>query len=291
MAGQDSSFKRLFFLHIPKAAGTTFYDILYRNYPHRTIAKIDGTLPVESAKEICQWLPEKKKKIQVVMGHMLYGMHMHFPGEYTYITFLRDPVKRVLSLYNHIMTVPQHPLHKKAIERKLTLSSFVDEGFTSELSNDQVRRISGCNVEEIGEKQFETAKEKLEVEFSFVGITEYFDESLVLLEKDFTKWTHFNYTRQNVGQQLGKQERESELPIVLDKMRECNIWDIKLYEFAKEQFDKSIRSYGVSSFNENIEEFRKNNDLFTTRERKFSMPLSIYRKIRNKMCSMGFGSF
>ena len=34
---------KLFFLHIPKAGGTTFYDIIYRNFAYREVAKIDGT--------------------------------------------------------------------------------------------------------------------------------------------------------------------------------------------------------------------------------------------------------
>jgi len=42
MAMSDNQ-PKLFFLHIPKAGGTTFYDIIYRNFAYREVAKIDGT--------------------------------------------------------------------------------------------------------------------------------------------------------------------------------------------------------------------------------------------------------
>ena len=67
MRSDTSQYPRLFFLHIPKAAGTTFYQILYRHYPYKVIAKINGTYIEQSIEEIVNWPESKKDTMQVIM--------------------------------------------------------------------------------------------------------------------------------------------------------------------------------------------------------------------------------
>ena len=44
--------------------------------------------------------------MQVFKGHMPFGIHKRLPQDYTYITFLRDPIERVVSAYYFARNYP-----------------------------------------------------------------------------------------------------------------------------------------------------------------------------------------
>ncbi|MFA5158878.1 MAG: hypothetical protein WC484_00025 [Candidatus Omnitrophota bacterium] len=87
----------LFFVHIPKTAGHSVYDLLKRNYPKDAVVMpyqgVEGNL-----KTLLSLTADEQKKIKVVAAHMPVGLHKLF-GECTYMTFLRGPLDRVLSSY------------------------------------------------------------------------------------------------------------------------------------------------------------------------------------------------
>ncbi len=65
-------------------------------------------------------LPERRRRrLRVVRGHMLYGIHEFLPQGATYITMLRDPVARVLSAYHFVLRRPLNPLHRKVKRERL----------------------------------------------------------------------------------------------------------------------------------------------------------------------------
>ena len=41
-------------------------------------------------------------------GHVFYGVHEHIPQPTEYITVLREPIARVVSMYNHVLRRPEH---------------------------------------------------------------------------------------------------------------------------------------------------------------------------------------
>ena len=43
----------------------------------------------------------RRKALRMVMGHFAFGLHDMIDGSKTYLTILRDPVERILSLYFH----------------------------------------------------------------------------------------------------------------------------------------------------------------------------------------------
>ena len=59
----------------------------------------------------------KPEKIRVIFGHRVYfGLHELLPQDCRYVTLLRDPISRVVSLYNHhagIAHNPAHPLYER----------------------------------------------------------------------------------------------------------------------------------------------------------------------------------
>src|SRR6187551_2305638 len=131
---------KLIFLHIPKAGGTTFHDILERHYKPGEIFDIRVLDQKQtSEKEFIDLPAEQKKKINLLKGHMEFGWHENFGNaEVQYVTFLRNPVERIFSLYNYIHRRPKHYLYDKVAGKKMSFEDYVVSDITDEIDNGQV---------------------------------------------------------------------------------------------------------------------------------------------------------
>ena len=117
-------------------------------------------------------------------GHLFYGIHEFLPQGATYITMLRDPVARLLSSYYFVLRRPLNPLHRKLKNEGLTVEDCLR--LFPERNNTQCRFIAGVKDTAIDdERLLEIAKENLAKSFSVVGISERFEESLILISKTF----------------------------------------------------------------------------------------------------------
>lgn len=83
-------------LHIPKTAGGSLLHILHTQYGERLLA-----IPARDWKKVT---PEQAARHEVISGHFPYYVPETEWGleSARYVTFLRDPVKRVASLYSYI---------------------------------------------------------------------------------------------------------------------------------------------------------------------------------------------
>ena len=260
----------ILFLHIPKAAGSTFKKILNRNYSRNSIIQFTGK---KSEIENFLLLPEQRKKaINVIEGHMTYGFHKFIPKPYKYLTFLRDPVERVVSLYYFIKRRPAHYLHNKIINDNMSLLDFINSNLSVEIDNHQTRLISGIEDIPIGScsiEIFEKAKSNLINDFVFVGISEKFNESLLVF-KDIFKQNNIFYSvrNQTKNRPLVKNIPDS----VINAIAEKNKFDIELYRLAKQMMEKKILS------NNNFEIRLKN---FEKKNKYLSYYYNIYYYLRN----------
>lgn len=230
----SKSKEALIFLHIPKTAGTTLNRIIEWQYSPVSIFTIDPHRFRATAERLRTFSEERRRKIQVVRGHILYGIHEALPQGATYITMLRDPVARFLSSYSFILRRPLHPLHQKLKQEGVGMRDFLE--LTRHRQNLQTRFISGigedcpCEVEHL-----EKAKDHLRQNFSVVGICERFQESLALLALTFN-WTIPYYENRKVSK-----NRPPIDPALLQRIREENQLDLDLYEFARERFEETLR--------------------------------------------------
>ena len=116
--GIDENMQRLYFLHIPKTAGTTLNALLDQHY------STDEILPKKLFKKnalhvTAEDFPEEQAKAfrsyKLIHGH--FGgdiLAQHLPG-FRSMTILRDPVARVVSLYNDWRTKSDYS-YEHAIE-------------------------------------------------------------------------------------------------------------------------------------------------------------------------------
>ncbi len=85
----------LYFLHIPKTAGTSFISILdshYDNNYHKIYVPYDW-------KQLSQNIPADFSSYNLLRGHFGYGIHRLLSKKPIYLTMLRDPFETVISLY------------------------------------------------------------------------------------------------------------------------------------------------------------------------------------------------
>src|SRR5437879_13316375 len=96
----------LIFLHIPKTAGTTLNRIIEWQYSPFAIFTMDP-YRIRATAERLKRLPEGlRRRLRVVRGHMLYGLHECLRQGDSYLTMLRDPVVRALAAYYFILRTP-----------------------------------------------------------------------------------------------------------------------------------------------------------------------------------------
>jgi hypothetical protein len=224
----------MIFLHVPKAAGQTLNVVIGRQYERDEVYWY--TNPIWSFDRIPSYLP---RSIRVIAGPMPFGIHRDIPGPTTYITMLREPSERVLSLYDYIRENRAHPLHEEVA--RLSLEEFVTSNVDRyEVQNGQTRQISGVR-QDPDRPALELAKSNLREFFSVIGLVEKFDESLMLLRKKFG-WRMPFYVKKNVTSQ--RTARSTVPERVRAAIAERNELDIELFAFAHDLFSRTITDQG-----------------------------------------------
>lgn len=257
--------KTIIFLHIPKTGGSTFHTILRRNYPVKNTYNVFGSdLSHREVQDFIQKPDSEKTGLQLIKGHMPYGLHEFIPGESTYITFLRDPIERVISQYYYVKKNPNHEHYAKVHKGNMSLAEFVESGVITGMNNGQCRFLTG-SVKRLPYNKtdgiYEEAKANLDKNFSWVGITERFDDSILTLQNTLG-WSHLPvYIKQNVSKIRKKTEQFSESEISVVKA--FNEADISLYQLANSQLDLSIQR--DSDFQNKKEKLSRTNSQLTKR--------------------------
>ena len=252
----------IIFTHVPRSAGTTLITILERQYrPDQQfyfyVREKFGTTS-EALEEFMQLPEEKRNGLKVLQGHMSYGLHKYY-DRYTYIALFRDPVERVVSYYYYIIKQPGHYLHNIVLANRMRLEEFVTAGLSTEFDNIQTRQISGVEGVPYGkctEKMLETAKLNLIRQYAVAGLTERFDETIMLMKKHFG-WSYPLYSRRNVQKNKPVKEKIPEATIKLIEQK--NALDVELYRFAKKKFERLL-SEQDESFHEELNKLKKYNN-------------------------------
>ncbi|NJN67448.1 MAG: sulfotransferase family 2 domain-containing protein [Chloroflexaceae bacterium] len=254
----------LLFMHIPKAAGTTLHRIIERQYRPFDIISIHGEKGIQRARK----LPESvRAKMQVAKGHMTFGAHTCFPQPAAYFTLLRHPVSRAISHYQCALRRGRGHLYDTLKANHMDLDACLRGGHALDLENLQTKWLTGLFPEsetdpsvfrsQEAEKLTE-ARQNLREHFLVVGLSERFDETLLILKKQFG-WKHVFYTRLNVApHRTGPEPISDETRLLIER---CNQLDMALYHDAQGRFEKTVAEQGPS-FQKEVEEFRHLNQRY-----------------------------
>ncbi len=263
----------LILIHIPKTAGTTLSRMLRLHfalqpanwlrhartlgYYHMGYARaehLDARL-----RRIAELPPACMQHVMFFAAHAGFGLRDRLPGtlqrDAAYITVLREPLARVLSTFHHLRTEGRLP-------RDASLIDYVDQRKHFGLfkfDNCQTRYLAGeggvaidvpCGS--LSRESLEIAKTRLERDVHWFGVTERFDESVLMLA-DALAWRRPRYVRARVAKADTRTQDVDEG--LLRRIRELNTLDIELYDFALRILDQRIAAMGAS-FAQRVEQFR-----------------------------------
>ena len=237
------------FVHIPKAAGTTFAQILRNNYPPDSVGGIGnlfkgsgGSDPavverVRNADKLTLWM-------NVLTGHLPLGVRDSLPADTRYVTFLREPVDRVLSHY-HVLIGQASARPERRNCRRLDSGHARCEEVLADgryiPDNLQTRMLCG-DPEPLGEvtpKMLDQAKENLRDTSLVFGLAERYDESLVLIGRRLGL-AKLAYQSRRVNS-----DRPREIPSEISGYaREFDRYDLELYEYARDLFAERANQEG-----------------------------------------------
>lgn len=239
----------VFFLHLPKTGGTTMRRILDREYRNARRYEIGEDVTGDIRRfRARQWDAANAPKL--VQGHMSYGLHRFVPGRSTYVTLLRDPLRRALSDYHYVTSTPTHPIYEHV--KDLGLIEYFESGITGQLSNGMVRLLSGNHLpddvgvpsKQVMEKaDLDRARQHLGQHFAAAGLLERFDETLLLFRRRLG-WSWPFYMKENVTRR-GYRMKDIE-PKEIERIRELNLLDIELYETVRADLDAMIAAEGAA---------------------------------------------
>ncbi len=241
-ARQPCTAPTVLFLHIPKAGGRSLYKALERNYAANDTYCI-GVNTASAMQKFINLPLQHRARIRLVRGHMPFGLHDHIPRNAVYITLLRDPVERVISHYYYVKRTPEHYLHSDITEHDTGLHDYITSSGCPELDNGQTRLLAGVDDNipfgELDDTILEKAQNNLHASFAAVGLTERFDETLLLFRKRLRWHALPLYAKQNVTR--NRPPRDATPPATLRQIRTCNMYDQRLYDEAASGFDKQVQ--------------------------------------------------
>lgn len=265
--------KRLIFIHIPKNAGSTLSPVLRRQFPASSILSIYHDIQ-QQLKAFKTSEQKEKDGYQLIMGHIPFGLHSYYPeGECTYISFLRDPVKRIVSHYHYVKSRPYHPFHDipGALEN---LCAYIEKTQSPEMNNGQLRLMTDQEhlpFGEINEERYEQSMELIDAQYSFMGITESFFDSMLLLQDTFG-FKNVAFANKNVGKTRPRELTREERDLIMH----YNHWDAKLYEKQLASFREKVT--GIEQYDAKKNELLKRNNIYQKRHKILSSIKSVVKK-------------
>ena len=247
-------------LHIPKTGGTTLRDIIQRQYRSEKILMIPK---LEESENILKEVSTSQiNQLKLIQGHLKYGIHNHFHRRAKYFAIIRDPINRVLSTYYYVLSQKNNPQNLSTSNNQMTIYDYVLSGINPFLINGQTQLISGKtgdidNPIIESEELFSLAKENIENDFLFLGITEMFDETILIL-KNMLGWHMPYYSIANRTKK--KPNYDAVNPTIISFIKEHNQLDIKLYNITKTSLLNRIAEEN-DIFQNRINKFKKINRL------------------------------
>ncbi len=200
--------KSVFFVHIPKTAGTSFRKALETVQP----IKADyGAQSIHTSSLICQHIYKEVNPYQLkqemllkpfsLTGHVTIHKYADFFNLRHIITFVREPIEQIVSHYNHYVT---HHNCKDDFENFYRKAQFV---------NCQRKVLNDVPLSLIG----------------YVGITEVYNDSLTIINKGLN--TNIGQLKQNIRQHAHKESSHLSAEVIKELLT-LNQQDVQLYQKA-----------------------------------------------------------
>ncbi|NEP88206.1 MAG: glycosyltransferase [Okeania sp. SIO2C2] len=190
-------------VHVPKAAGTAFRQVLLQVYGTQGVLTDKTNMFEDNMPATIHW------QTKVIEGHFRAGKYDKLFPDTKRITWLREPIHRLISDYcfRHISNPTKDYLNKQGLLK-----------FAQSNSNLMAYCVNGKSLDY----------------FDFVGITEYFEEDLLAL-KNILDWSDYQVIYQNRNpypEYLDFQKEVLSDKKLMDELANANSQDMELYAAA-----------------------------------------------------------
>lgn len=243
------------FSHIYKTAGMTFERILASTYGLNHLNVLSSRI-IDAGVGFSAHLLTRVKKLfpnlQSISGHNIQPFgDLDQEFNIQYVAFCREPVKRMASNYQDEILV---------LKRRIPFEKWILEEWHH---NRQTKMIAGDD--DLG-KAIRVIKEK----DVFIGLTEKFDESLLLTKSLIDERLDIGYERVNVAKRHDIAERLLSDPRSRQMMMEVNQNDLGLYEHINQELHPRYRSMYGPTLQDDLESFQARRGGFNKRNVRLS---------------------
>jgi hypothetical protein len=237
-------------MHIPKTAGTAIRAALADRFaPDERLylypsADMDGAVDPHRFSELPA---ETRSRLRFIMGHFYFGLHRLVPGPSRYLTMLRDPLDRVVSLYYHYKVLAAPREGSRGYEEQLliarsemSLEEWVFTRARPEADNAMVRAIAGRGGVPFGKcpsGMLDEALAHIDEHFEAVLIQERMATSLGILESIVgARLDDLPHANVNPGRPpTGMVD-----PQLATRIRDLNALDVELYRTCLERLPAAL---------------------------------------------------
>lgn len=243
----DSAMSHLRFLHIPKTAGTTFQNVLFRQCRPYAHFAFSGSADLD-AKRFRRLAESEKRRVRLFVGHAPITTGLAEADNAQIITFLREPISRVRSFCQHVSEGKSPYLNTAASRGAFDLDEFLESG-NAELGNLQTQMLIGdwrsdsyFSIDQLSPPEArDMALENLRSRVAHFGLQERFDESLLIF-KHALGWSYplyYSKNKKNRGRSLEFRPRH------LERIEQLNSIDIEVYRAAESSFAEVVQESGI----------------------------------------------
>lgn len=258
----------LFFIHIPKTAGTTFYEVVKNNHKELLKPKVNNTPNLFLNKKIVQnsairlpggyqTAPEILKiignlnlnyisKIDFIGGHVGYGFHQIINQKIDYISFVRKPEDRIISDFKEHCKEGRF-FYDKLKNNNFCINYYLNLLLESKLDNLFTRQTAGPynfflkDRKIVDRNLFEKAK-KNSLNITFFTINN-FNEALFYMKKKYN-WKNTKYSIKNKSSLTAK-----EINYNFDLMKKVISYDKLLFDYISVVNSKKFNNIQKLKFN------------------------------------------
>lgn len=232
--------RQLCFMHIGKTAGTSFFHLLCE--------ELNDLAHFHASPEAFDKLIQKDlDNYKLITGHFSFNHTSRFRSDRYLITFLRDPVDRVLSNYYFLRNwdgvINDSNCEMVRYAKQLSLMEFLkcdNPQVESVTRNHQAYSIASDfrDLRKLSDRELRRkAIGNLEL-IDFIGITEEFEKSVEMLFSELGRSLSTSLERKNVTlNRLGVSGLKQE---EMDLIMELNQIDMEVYLLAKRSHGKRI---------------------------------------------------
>lgn len=228
-----------FFIHIPKTGGTIVRALITRNCEIGDVLSVYGNY-FEINDALSNNI-QNKDKFSIIQGHFYCGSHYQLNiRNPAYYVFLRNPVERMFSDIDYVLRKPDHPFYNVLGGGRKSVSEVLDLAKAHHYYVDTMTHyVSGLYFTRPADlSDLHRAIDNL-WKSKFVGITEQFEESFLLMAKALG-W------RNLIVEKLNTAKSKTE---ITDQLRssanQVLALDNALYAVAQDIVRESIKMHGA----------------------------------------------